>query len=62
VRDTRSCDVQHGAKGRRTTKADGSTNITPPLNWCPTLADELVAQDAYDDDTPAGKYLNEPDG
>jgi hypothetical protein len=62
VKDTRSCDVQHGAKGRRTTKADGSTNITPALNYCPTLDQELLTQDRYDDDAPGGADINTPVG
>lgn len=36
----KASDVHHGASGSRITKASGSTNITPPINWNPDLTEK----------------------
>lgn len=39
-KSTRSADVSHHNKRGAITKASGSTNITPPIDWNPDLSEK----------------------
>ena len=77
MRDSRSADYQHGAKGNRAriTKASGKSDVTPDINPNPSIADLKNADPEHQSGTASdyrgstsgrargrGKRLDQADG